>query len=312
MKKTLIALVVSLALVILLYSFIDFGAILTVLARADFAALGLSLVLLVGLVFASALRLKLLGAGAGMTIAAGQAIEATFAANAINLFVPGKMGDVLKASLLAHDDTAKLGVAVGLGVWEKISDLAMLLLIAALSFALSSNVPAALVLAGGGLSGLGFLLLSRPLAFVSSRLGILKKAGPVWAQIVSSLLANPRRVLVLLGLSAAIWFGHVVQIALMMSAMGVATDLAGWIGYAALLPIAIVAGLVPLTFAGVGTRDAALVLLFGTAIGPENAAALGILFWLRYLVPGVLGLPLLPKFLRTSARHISTLRNRKS
>ena len=51
------------------------------------------------------------------------------------------------------------------------------------------------------------------------------------------------------------------------------------------------AGLLPLTFAGVGTRDAALVLLYQPYFSTPTAVALGILCTLRYLLPAVAGLP---------------------
>ena len=95
-------------------------------------------------------------------------------------------------------------------------------------------------------------------------------------------------------------------IALMAAALGVSGSMELWTTLIALLPVAIVAGLVPLTFAGVGVRDAALVLLLSPYIGAPTAAALGVLFWLRYLVPGLLGSPLLPRFIgliQTRARE---------
>jgi hypothetical protein len=87
----------------------------------------------------------------------------------------------------------------------------------------------------------------------------------------------------------------------MAAALGVEGPALVWAAVAARVPIAILAGLVPLTFAGVGTRDAALVVLLGPLVGADVAAALGVLFLLRYLVPGLLGVPLLPRVLRATA-----------
>jgi uncharacterized membrane protein YbhN (UPF0104 family) len=65
----------------------------------------------------------------------------------------------------------------------------------------------------------------------------------------------------------------------------------------ALAPLAILAGLVPLTFAGVGTRDAALILLFRPYFDSATGAALGLLCTARYLLPAIGGLPFLHRYL---------------
>jgi hypothetical protein len=49
--------------------------------------------------------------------------------------------------------------------------------------------------------------------------------------------------------------------------------------------------LFPLTFAGVGTRDAALVLFYAPYFASPTAAALGLLCTARYILPAIGGLP---------------------
>jgi uncharacterized membrane protein YbhN (UPF0104 family) len=61
----------------------------------------------------------------------------------------------------------------------------------------------------------------------------------------------------------------------------------------AIAPLAILAGLLPLTFAGVGTRDAALVFFYAPYMSAPAAAALGLLCTLRYVLPALIGLPFL-------------------
>jgi hypothetical protein len=132
--------------------------------------------------------------------------------------------------------------------------------------------------------------------------------SPTWTHTISTLRGRPLQTAVVLVFSAAIWIGHIAQVLVMAAALGIHGDAALWLALASRIPIAILAGLIPLTFAGIGTRDVALVVLLGPLILPENAAALGVLFWTRYLVPGCLGLPLLPKFMRLAAdltkRHL--------
>ena len=65
----------------------------------------------------------------------------------------------------------------------------------------------------------------------------------------------------------------------------------------ALPPLAILAGLLPLTFAGVGTADAALVLFYTPYFDAPTAAALGILCTARYVLPAIGGLPFVGQYL---------------
>ena len=71
----------------------------------------------------------------------------------------------------------------------------------------------------------------------------------------------------------------------------------------ALAPLAILAGLLPLTFAGIGTRDAALVFLYRPYFDAPTAAALGLLCTARYILPALAGLPFAGKyFARTQSQ----------
>jgi len=88
--------------------------------------------------------------------------------------------------------------------------------------------------------------------------------------------------------SLFIWFLHLVQI--WMFTLAIKTTVP-FLANLALSPLAILAGLLPLTFAGVGTRDAALVFFYAPYMSQPAGAALGGLCTLRYVLPALLGLP---------------------
>lgn len=94
--------------------------------------------------------------------------------------------------------------------------------------------------------------------------------------------------------SVFIWFLHLLQIWFFILALKAWTPL---LANLALSPLAILAGLLPLTFAGVGTRDAALIFFYQPYFDATTAAALGLLCTSRYLLPAVGGLPFLGKYL---------------
>jgi len=54
--------------------------------------------------------------------------------------------------------------------------------------------------------------------------------------------------------------------------------------------------MIPLTFAGMGTRDTAFILLFSKFYEPSLMVSFGMLFSLRYFLPGLIGLIWLRKY----------------
>ena len=66
---------------------------------------------------------------------------------------------------------------------------------------------------------------------------------------------------------------------------------------ASLSAIALMAGQLPFTFAGLGTRDVALVVLLARYMAPESAAAMGVLIATRNLLPPLIGMPMMRPYL---------------
>src|SRR5690606_33128186 len=114
---------------------------------------------------------------------------------------------------------------------------------------------------------LGSLLLISPkFAGMFFRLGNVYAPGKVkpklarlsasWSEMQDYFWKSKRRLFLICSSSVFIWLLHLLQIWLFILA------LKAWCPFVAnlaLSPLAILAGLLPLTFAGVGSRDAALV-----------------------------------------------------
>ena len=66
--------------------------------------------------------------------------------------------------------------------------------------------------------------------------------------------------------------------------------------------LSIFVGLLPFTFAGIGTRDVALIFFYQPFLAAPVAAALGLFCTLRYLLPALIGLPFLGQYLATARR----------
>ena len=61
--------------------------------------------------------------------------------------------------------------------------------------------------------------------------------------------------------------------------------------------LSLLVGLLPVTFAGIGTRDAAIIVLYQPYFSTEVGAALGLLCTMRYVIPALVGLPYLERYL---------------
>jgi uncharacterized protein (TIRG00374 family) len=124
----------------------------------------------------------------------------------------------------------------------------------------------------------------------------LLKLQQSWQEMQNYFWSDKKQLLKISLTSIFIWFLHLLQIWLFILA------LKAWVPFLtnlALSPLAILAGLLPLTFAGVGTRDAALVLFYQPYFAATTAAALGLLCTSRYFLPALGGLPFLSQYLAT-------------
>lgn len=87
-----------------------------------------------------------------------------------------------------------------------------------------------------------------------------------------------------------LWTLHLTQIHCFLLSADVPTS---WLTTAARVPAALLAGIVPAAFCGIGTRDAALVQLYADSAPAATMLVVGLLTSLRYVVPGAIGIPLL-------------------
>lgn len=305
MKKRLIALAVSLALLAFIWSQVDPAAIWAAILQVAPYWFGAAVLFTIPLALATALRFQALSAG---SVPFAQSIRLILAASTLNMVLPSKMGDIAKAWILRQRNGMSGSRAVALVVLEKMLDLWSLLAVGAVALLfVAPDIPALplwiLALAGGSLA---LLLLVLPWALPVTVLRRLAGFVPPLARKIDSLLdewsalvrwfwSQPGKAAAILLASLLLWGGHMFQIWLFARAIGdVPTGLTMALGV-----IAILAGLLPFTFAGVGTRDAAFVLLFAPFLDPGGAALLGLFATLRYLLPALAGLPFVGDFWNT-------------
>lgn len=303
----LVGLVVSGALLVVLYRSMDFQLIGQALLGADGVWLVISIVMIVPITVLRALRFYWV-APPGTLPGIGEALRLTLSASALNAFLPAKSGDLIKSYRIAKGSDTSTGVAVAIVVYERLCDLFSLLFWCVLSWVIGRprvpNLPAVFWLLLAALATVcGLLILSRRMATVVPRL--LKSALPFrrlqklrdlahgWPGLLH-VLEGRRRWIV--AFSLVLWLTHLIQIWMFSIALSLGLP---FVVSACLSAVALLAGQLPFTFSGLGTRDVALVLLLSQYTTPEAAAAIGVLIATRNIFPAVAGLPFMRTYLRS-------------
>ncbi len=267
--------------------------------RSDPLWLMAGLLTVIPLTVATAWRFRMLSR-TGLNL--GVASRLILSASTLNLLLPSKMGDLAKAWVLDRRYGYDPKLAFALVIFEKLLDLASLLFWGVLALIwMRPDDPVFLLgaLATAGLLGLLMLLLSPWAAGTGmTMLGRhlprkLAAMAEQWHDFTGWFWGEKLRAMNTVGLSLAIWAGHLAQFWLYARALGSVP----LIGNMAAATLSILAGLLPFTMAGVGTRDAAIVYFYHDWLTPAQCAMLGLLATLRYVLPAIAGLPFMGDYL---------------
>ncbi len=305
--KRLLSIVVSALILAVIYWKIDFAGLLQVFRNANLSWMAISLGMVVPITLITAWRLQQL-MPVGGRLGFGEANRLILAASVLNMVLPSKMGDIAKAYFMRDRGHLSGSLALSLVVFEKASDLLSLLLWCAFGLLLYPSKDWLFWLmtlsVAAGLS-LGILLLASP-KIAQSCFGLGQKIAPkklraklgklsyAWQEMHDYFWHDKANLVKIALTSIVLWFLHLLQIWFFILTLNAWTP---FLTNLALSPLAILAGLMPLTFAGVGTRDAALIAFYAPYFDAATAAALGLLCTSRYLLPALGGLPFLNQYL---------------
>lgn len=305
--KKFISLIVSLVILVVIYWKIDFQGLIEVFKNCDRGWMAVSLGMVVPITAITAWRLQQLMPN-GSKLPFTEANRLILAASVLNMILPSKMGDIAKAYFMKQRGHLDGSLSLSLVIFEKACDMLSLLLWCVFGLILYPqkdwlfSVMTASVTVG---LMVGILLLSsRKFAQIFFLVGKkivprkmrskLDKLQISWREMHDYFWSDRRQLLKVTATSIFIWFLHLMQIWLFILALKAWTPFTANL---ALSPLAILAGLLPLTFAGVGTRDAALIIFYQPYFTAPTAAALGLLCTSRYLLPAIGGLPFLGQYL---------------
>ena len=307
--KRFISLAVSIAILCYLYSQIKLTELLAVFQTSDPLWMSVSLGMIIPLTLFTSWRLQqLMPHGTNLNFL--EANRLILGSSVLNMILPSKMGDIAKAYFMQERDGLSGTLSLSIVIFEKACDMLSLLLWCAFGLILYPQKDNLfwLMTAGiiGGLAS-GILLLSDR-RFANLFFSLTRKFAPKkialklqqmqnsWTEMHDYFWGDIKQLTLITVTSIFIWFLHLLQIWLFIIALRAWTPFSVSL---ALSPLSILAGLLPLTFAGIGTRDAALIFFYQPYLSDTVGAALGLLCTSRYFLPAVIGLPFLGQMLAT-------------
>ena len=310
--KRFISLAVSVAILLIIYSKIDTQKLIEVFKNCDPVWIIISLGMVIPLVIFTSWRLQQL-MPKGTSLGFVEANRLILGSSVLNMVLPSKMGDIAKAYFMRERNGVSGSLSLAIVIFEKACDMLSLLLWCAFGLILYPAKDGLFwTMTTGVLGGLilGILMLgSRQFADIFFNLATqlapkkiaekLKKMQSSWAEMHDFFWGDKQQLLLITATSIFIWFLHLMQIWLFIIALKAS---APFIISVALSPLSLLAGLLPLTFAGVGTRDAALIYFYQPYFSEATGAALGWLCTSRYFLPAIIGLPFLGQMLSAAKK----------
>lgn len=296
---------VSGALLVILYRSLDLRLVGDALLRVDPLWLVVSVGMIVPITFLRAVRFFWV-APPGALPGVGEAFRLTLVASGLNVFLPAKTGDLVKSYFVATRSRTSAGISIAIVVYERFCDLFGLIAWCLLGWVLGRpdvpGLPQAFWLVLGAIgAACGLLIVSERVAAAARtsmaaalpgrRLRKVRGLLEGWPLLLQRLRGRRRWIV---PLSVLLWLAHLVQI--WMFTIALSLDIPFTVA-ASLAAVALMAGQLPFTVGGIGTRDVALVVLLSRYMRPESAAALGVLVSTRNLLPPLMGVPIMRPYL---------------
>lgn len=304
--KRFVSIVVSVVILLYIYTQIDFVNLLEVLRNCDRLMLTISLFMLVPITLVTSWRLQQLVPQRSLGFL--EANRLILGASVLNMVLPSKMGDIAKSYFMAERSKISGSLALSISIFEKTCDLLSLLLWCVFGLLLypAKDYLFWSMTAGVGIGlAIGLLMLGSQ-SFANWFLAIAIKFAPQklksklqqmqvsWGEMHDYFWSDKQQLFIITTTSVFIWFLHLLQIWLFILAL---KAISPFLISLALSPLSILAGLLPLTFAGIGTRDAAIIYFYQDYFNEATGAALGLLCTSRYFIPALIGLPFLGQML---------------
>jgi len=286
----LLALCLGLAILGVLLHTVGWRSLAEVMQAADRRLLGIALLLFVPQVAVMSWRWLLIG-GTAQRMTFWTACRMVLAGSSLNVVLPSKMGDLCKGFMVAGREDTGLARGLGMAALDKLMDVMGLAAVLVVAGAFAPKAETwVLGLWAATTAGVVVLLVLMHWAPLIEPLPRRKVMASLARALNAAFRVRQHRAVWggALVLSLVLWVLHVGQIFIFYRAVGgAAPALAVW----SRVPMGIFIGLLPVTVAGIGTRDAAFFVLMSAWDAESVIAWLGLFCTLRYVVMALLGVP---------------------
>ena len=304
--KTLLLLLLSTTFILIIYRQFEWNQLIEIARQANLTFLILGCLLSIFLGYLSSIRYSYFASkiSTDFYLRIYTSVKCYFISSCFNLLLPSKLGDLSKGFIAQRLENKKYPNAIhAFTLYEKASDLFALLIIG-----LITSFLMLIVNISPNLYTYIYIPIKLNFFFLMSILTILLLLFFVLAPIKKLGMPRyfiditPKKVIeifnfnkkykwkefyLLLLSSTIIWLIHILQMLIFANAI----DIQIWnLSGVFILIFSILIGLLPLSFAGIGIRDASLVYFLSPILGNTKPLILGILLTSRYLIPALIGL----------------------
>lgn len=287
--KFLFFLAVTLLIFYLLFQRIDYLSLKKVLLNANLLYLAIAFLIILLVPIFSAKKWQSMVKAMNYSLSFKNSFKIIMAALPVSAVTPAKSGDLIRAYYLKNK--VPPAQTMGAVITERFIDalvLAFYSLIGALI--LKNGLILTISLSVILLIFLFFLVINK------IKLPFLK-----WQQKLENFLYvskifihRPQKLFPVLFYALILWSIPILEAKLLFLALGVNISL---FYIAAAFPLAIFVGLIPITIAGMGTRDSAIIYLFSAWAGSSVCLGVGLLYsFFAYWFLALLGLPIMKKY----------------
>jgi uncharacterized membrane protein YbhN (UPF0104 family) len=262
--KIFLPIVGFLAVCFCIFSSIDIGGLKAALLAADFGWLALAFVVTALQPFLTSFRLQAYLQAGGQSKPFVRCLKSVFAAMSLNAVLPAKGGDLVKVTFL-QDRPEDLAPLAGIALMERVFDILILCLLALAGSIYIGNPTTTWISLAALCAPVGALVLlgkADEVPVVGKKLVRLASACRVSGK-------NPGLVLKGCLVAMVCWSTNLVVMYCLLNSVGASLGLPS---VAAVTPLAIFVGLLPISISGMGTRDAALAQLL-PEVAKETAYA---------------------------------------
>ena len=283
----LIVSIITILIFYLLSSKISFLNSLQIILKANLSFILLSLLFLLLTLFFIMIRWLFIVRTLHPKAKFKDSLISIMCALSLNSVLPSKLGDLFKVYYFKdHGISQMLGAVFTERILDIVS-LTLLLLIGSLILNKLTFIYISIAVILMFILLVSFLYILRKKLRKSTKCSLLKNL----LYSINWIAQRPCKILILFLLSLLVWFCSITQIYLLFLAVSANVD---FLYFSSAIIIVIFVSLIPITIAGMGTREGAILYLFSSFANNDVLLAAGLLFsFFRYWLLSILGVPFL-------------------